>query len=49
MSDNGVSWNAGVGFGFDISTNFSLGLRYDWYHSDYQTTHPLSLNAEVRF
>jgi OOP family OmpA-OmpF porin len=48
-SQDAVSWNAGLGIGYDFSKNFSLGLRYDWYHGDHETTHPLSLNAEVRF
>lgn len=44
-----VSWNAGVGFGYDFTEHVSLGLRYDAYHGGEQTTKPISLTAEVRF
>jgi OmpA-OmpF porin, OOP family len=49
FSQNDLSWNAGIGFGYDFSKSFSLGLRYDWYRDDLGTSRPLSLNAEVRF
>ena len=48
-SQSAVSWNAGLGVGYNFTENFSLGLRYDAYHGNDQTTTPLSLTAEVRF
>jgi OmpA-OmpF porin, OOP family len=47
--DNGTSWHAGLGVGYDFNKNFSLGLNYDWYDADYTTTKVPSLNAEFRF
>jgi len=49
QSRSAVSWNAGLGAGYNFTDNFSLGLRYDAYHGNDQTTKPLSLTAEVRF
>ncbi len=48
-SQSALSWNAGLGAGYDFTDNFSLGLRYDAYHGNDQTTTPVSLTAEVRF
>jgi outer membrane autotransporter protein len=48
-TDSSVSWNAGLGVGYDFTDNFGVGLRYDAYHGGDQTTTPLSLTAEVRF
>jgi OOP family OmpA-OmpF porin/outer membrane immunogenic protein len=49
IRNNGTSWYAGVGVGYDFTKNFSLGLTYDWYNADQNTARVPSLKAEVRF
>lgn len=48
-SASGQSWNAGVELGYDLTHNLSLGIGADWYHTDFKTVHPISINAEYRF
>lgn len=44
-----VSWNGGIGVGYNVNDKFSVGLRWDAYHGGDDTTTPLSLMAELRF
>jgi OOP family OmpA-OmpF porin/outer membrane immunogenic protein len=50
-SDNG--WYAGAGFGYDFSSNASIGLNYDFYRADATgfKAEPsmVSVSGEVRF
>jgi hypothetical protein len=48
-STSGQSWNAAVGLGYDFTKNFGLGVSADWYHTDFKTVHPISLDVEYRF
>ena len=49
VSDNGTSWYAGVGAGYDFTPHFGLGVRYDFYDAHDHALKVPSLNAEVRF
>ena len=46
-------WYAGLGFGYDFSNNFGLGLSYDWYNAGKNdlnlNTGLFSVTGEVRF
>ena len=47
--ENGTSWRAGLGAGYDFNDHFGLGLNYDWYNIDHATINGPSLKAEYRF
>ena len=48
-----TSWYAGAGFGYDFSSNVSLGLSYDYYNAKKSnvnlSTNMVSVSAEYRF
>jgi OOP family OmpA-OmpF porin/outer membrane immunogenic protein len=53
IDDHDNGWYAGVGFGYDFSNNFSLGLGYDVYRADSHGVDAkpdlASVSAEYRF
>lgn len=48
-----TSWYAGAGFGYDFSSNVSVGLNYDYYNAKKShvdlSTDMVSVSAEYRF
>lgn len=48
-----TDWYGGVGFGYDFTNNFSLGLNYDYYHAKKDhvdlSSDMVSVSAEYRF
>ena len=44
VDDSSDDWYAGLGFGYNFSNNFGLGLSYDWYNAG---ADHLNLNAEM--
>ncbi|KGI78485.1 porin family protein [Oleiagrimonas soli] len=48
-----TDWYGGVGFGYDFTNNFSLGLNYDYYQAKKDhlnlSTNLVSVGAEYRF
>ncbi|HET6546598.1 MAG TPA: porin family protein [Rhodanobacteraceae bacterium] len=53
IDDTTNSWYGGVGFGYDFSSNASVGLNYDYYNVDEDdfdaSPHLWSVSAEYRF
>jgi opacity protein-like surface antigen len=53
VDDSSNDWYAGAGFGYDFSTNFSLGLNYDYYRTEKAGLKldpgVLSIGGEYRF
>ena len=51
--DTSNQWYAGVGFGYDFSNRFSVGLNYDYYKADLHSAkfNPdlISVSGEYRF
>ena len=44
VDGNSNKWYAGAGFGYDFSTNFSVGLNYDYYKA---STNGFSVNPDL--
>ena len=44
IDESSDDWYAGLGFGYNFSNNFGLGLSYDWYNAGVDD---LNLNAEM--
>jgi opacity protein-like surface antigen len=53
VDDTSSKWYAGAGFGYDFNNNFSVGLNYDYYRTDFGGTtfspNLVSLSGEYRF
>ena len=53
VDDNSNKWYAGAGFGYDFSSNASIGLNYDYYKATKSglEVNPkvVSVSAEYRF
>lgn len=53
VNDTSDKYYAGVGFGYDFSTNASIGLNYDYYKTDSNALsldpNLISVSAEYRF
>lgn len=53
ISADNTDWYGGVGFGYDFSNNFGVGLNYDYYKADNKgldlSTDMWSVSAEYRF
>ena len=53
VDDNSNKWYAGAGFGYDFSSNASIGLNYDYYKASKSglevNPRVISVSAEYRF
>lgn len=53
VDDHDNGWYAGAGFGYDFSTNASIGLNYDYYRADIRGVKVdpgiVSVSGEYRF